>query len=325
MKCVLIGNYGVGNLGDDALREYFLTRFPDIRWTVLSASPHGDHEVPRLPFGLRSLLTTPWWKTVSSIRHCDAVVFGGGSLFTDVESSRACLLWWWHAFVARIFGKPVFLAFQGIGPFRTRMGEWCAKDVISRATFVSVRDGQSRDRASTFARARATVDKGVRIVEAFDPVISLLRHDREPAVGNVLGVIPRLNSGTDFRNLVVASIERDTPQSVRIITMQPDNRDEQALCSSLIATIGSRATLHPVRTLQKLSEEVSVCNRVISARYHGAIAALAAGVPVEIVPQAAGDKLDALRAVKDRTDVDRICALVTEGQEELLKSLNMVK
>ena len=105
MRCLLISNYGTGNHGDVALKEYFLTRFPEVEWIVLSANAQSPRDVPRLPFGLRSLFTTPWWRTLAALRSSDAVIFGGGSLFTDVESVRACLLWWWHACVARMLDR----------------------------------------------------------------------------------------------------------------------------------------------------------------------------------------------------------------------------
>ncbi|MBI5155969.1 hypothetical protein HZA45_01700, partial [Candidatus Peregrinibacteria bacterium] len=95
MRCVLIGNYGTGNFGDEALRSYFLKSFPEIEWQVVSARPTAD-ELPRLPAGPRSLFTTKWFRTIKALRHCDAVVFGGGTLFTDSESVFACFLWWLH-------------------------------------------------------------------------------------------------------------------------------------------------------------------------------------------------------------------------------------
>jgi len=113
VHCLLIGNYGAGNLGDELLREAHLRNETNVQWTVCSASPK-DGQLPRLPLGVRSFLTTPWWRTFTALRNVDAVVFGGGTLFTDGESIRACMLWWWHAFIAHVFGQPILLADQGI-------------------------------------------------------------------------------------------------------------------------------------------------------------------------------------------------------------------
>jgi len=159
MRYLLIGNYGVGNIGDEALREYFFHSYSDVDWTVVSAHPRRG-EVPRFPLGVRSLLR-PWWRTFHALHGSDGVVFGGGTLFTDVESVYACVLWWWHAFIARLFGKQVHLAFQGIGPFRTSLGERLARSVVASAATVSVRDLHSFERVKHWRMNKKIILSGL--------------------------------------------------------------------------------------------------------------------------------------------------------------------
>lgn len=316
MRCLLIGNYGVGNLGDEALKDYFLTRFPEVEWVVLSVAPGGLSDVPRLPFGVRSFFTTPWWRTLSALRSCDAVIFGGGSLFTDSESVYACLLWWWHGFVARLFGKPVYLAFQGIGPFRTGMGEWCARSVIRRASFVSVRDEESGRRVRAWAR--------VEVFTGADPVLTLLGSAPRADRGSALAIIPRANADDDFRKRAMRAAERDRTSPVIILSMQPDSLEEQEFCRTLAQKIGSRALVRPVRSLGELTTALAGCSRAVTARYHGALAALALGLETEIVPQHPGDKLDVLMNVHGEQGIVAMRAQVDRAEQELRKSLNML-
>lgn len=318
MRCLLIGNYGVGNLGDEALREYFLIRFPEVEWIILSASPVGSAELPRLPLGLRSLVA-PWWRTLAAYRRCDAVIFGGGSLFTDTESLFACLLWWWHAVVAWIFRKPIVLAFQGIGPFRTRLGERLARSVVGSAAFISVRDAQSAARASVWAR--------VPVLLSTDPVFQRMAELRNPHPPLcVLGVIPRANSAEAFEEVVRSAVARIHPDVIRIISMQPDSDEERHVCLSLVGKFSSIASAHPVRTIPELAQVLGDCAHVVTERYHGALAALAIGIPVEIVAQREGDKLAALRAAQDRPGaIDALRARLRTGEEELRKFMNMIK
>jgi polysaccharide pyruvyl transferase WcaK-like protein len=142
MSYLLVGNYGVGNAGDEILRSYFLDRFPECQFLVLSASPR-EGELSRFPAGIRSFLSCRWLRTMRALWQSHGLVFGGGSLLTDVESPHACFVWWIHALFAWALRKPYYLAFQGIGPFRTRLGEALARFVVQRATFISVRDTQS--------------------------------------------------------------------------------------------------------------------------------------------------------------------------------------
>lgn len=308
MKAVLIGNYGVGNFGDEALKEYFLGAFPEVSWTVLSAHPKRG-ELPRLPFGLRSFLTKPWWRTIAAIRGSDAVVFGGGTLFTDVESVRACLLWGFHAWVARLFHAPVFLAFQGVGPFRTRLGEGIARRVFSSAHFVSVRDEASLARVRGWGGDRA-------IVQTFDPILLAFRTAKsESDTKNVFIVIPRMNSG---EKLLAAVADIPRTAGVRILLFQPSR--EQGIALKLRLRF-PRAEILSATTVAGLMHHLAGALHCISERFHGVLAAVAAGVPLTVISQAPGDKLALAGRLQDHAAIDEAVRLAEAGEQALREAL----
>lgn len=309
MRCILLGNYGVGNLGDELLREYFVRRFPDVEWIVVSARPQEPHEVPRLPLGVRSLFV-PWWRTIRAIASADAVVCGGGTLFSDVESVVACVLWGWHVLVARLFRKPVFLAFQGIGPFRTRLGRWCGWRVLRSARFVSVRDAASHRRALFLVG-----DLG--ILQTFDPVFLLLEEHPSPRAGGSLVIIPRTDPPEGFAPRALELRGSGRYSSVRILSFQPDNAAERKICRALQVYL-PEADLLEVRTAEEARSALAGTGIVLTARYHGAVAALALGVPFETVAQAREDKLSTLPASEVRQSLR---ALVERGEAALREAL----
>ncbi len=292
MRCVLIGNYGVANFGDEALREAFLTSFPDVDWTVVSARPvlspaRGIREVPRLPLGLRSFFR-PWWQTIAAIARADAVVFGGGTLFTDTESLLACLLWGAHALVARSLGVPVLLAAQGVGPFDTRVGEWIARAVFGRAAFVSVRDDISVARMASWKLS-------THIVQTFDPVfLSFCREKVLVNVKNVFTVIPRHNSNAMFDELYKSMLSNHQYEAVRILSLQPDDPTERETIARLRSMTDALVVVVPVIDQRTLLGEIEAAGAILCQRFHGALAALARGRDVQICPMAPGDKLAAL-------------------------------
>lgn len=298
-RYLLVGNYGVGNTGDEALKEYFLQQFPEVEWVVLSATP-GHAEVPRLPCGLRSLFLTPWWRTVRAYAQCDGVVCGGGSLFTDAELPLAPILWAWHAALAVLLRKRIVLAFQGVGPFRTRLGEWCARWVVQRATFLSVRDTLSLARVE-----RWKLNK--KYILSFDPVLSLVKNSIVPQLlGNftmhcdhsrskVLLIIPRRNSSKEFRR--------------RMTEVQ---RQERGVSGVRVVEPAS---------LRELCAEVASASFLLTQRYHAGIVALALGVPFEAVPQVPGDKLDALN--REDRDLLHLRERVRVGEEALRAALRL--
>ena len=306
MRYVLLGNYGVGNLGDEALKEYFLRRFPDVRWRVLSAHPRV-HELPRLPAGVRSFFT-PWWKTLRAIRRSDGVVFGGGSLFTDAESSYACFLWWWHAFLSRLLGRKIALAFQGIGPFRTKRGEWFARSACRMASHISVRDSLSRERLEHWKL-------NTEVIQTFDPVFSLIYNGKKHLSSkNVFIIVPRKNSSATFRDRARELLDSGEWDEVRILSMQPDDPEECALCAQLTA-YAAHVRVVPVRLLSELAAHIAAASFVLTQRYHGALAALALGKEFEVLAQEEGDKLSQIPVLQ--WDGSRCLQLIAQGEAAL--------
>jgi len=315
MRCVLVGNYGVGNLGDEALQKFFLDTFPGVEWTVMSARPSRPGEVPRLPCGFRSFFR-PWWRTLRAYRRADAVVFGGGSLFTDVESVYACLLWWWHAFVARVFRRPILIAFQGIGPFRSSLGNRLARWVVKHAVHVSVRDEASYQRVQSW-------NLNKEIVQTFDPVYAVFANIKfEMIECSRIVLIPRANSGESF--LIEASrvLDEHHGDPVRLVLLQPDH--EEFVVQRITSLTRGLCEVVSVATVEQLITALSDALIVVSERYHGTLAALALGLPTVVCPQDTGDKLDTLRILIEQggaEERERLLALVGEGITALWEAL----
>jgi len=240
----------------------------------------------------------------------DAVVFGGGTLFTDIESLGACMLWWEHALAARV---PLLLAYQGVGPFRTRVGERFARAAFRRARFVSVRDPASAARVRSW-------ELNTEMVQTFDPVFSYLqKQNLQSRSKNVFVIIPRQNPSDEFWRML-AELRPKFPGLVRVLLMQPDHPGEAAAAAHA-RTIVPDADVVEARSLPTLAEFLSDASCVLTQRYHGAIAALGAGVPdVRIVPQRPGDKLAELHTLVKRGS-DTLAALARTGDEALRAAL----
>lgn len=283
----------------------------------MSADPNQSTEVARLPGGLRSFFSTNWLRTLGAYRRCDAVVFGGGSLFTDVELVYACFLWFLHGMTAVACHKPLILTFQGVGPFKQPLGERLAKWVFRHAAFVSVRDAASMKRVETFGLS-------IKIIQTFDPVFSIMVKQKPTHQSkNVCTIIPRANSSEALMQAAI-SVLRIQPyiHHVRILLMQPENAGEQGIARRLERELGLPATIVPVRTLSDLMKGVEDSLIVVTQRFHGGLAAVALGIDVKIVTQGAGDKLAELRAlVMSGFDVAIASALIQDGEQALRETL----
>ena len=166
-RILLCGYYGFSNAGDDAILQSIqqeLTGTADgLDINVLSQNP----EQTEARYGLRALYRFNLWVVFQSLRHCDALLFGGGSLLQDHTSTRSLLYYLSIIRLAELLGKPVMLYANGIGPVRRPANRYLVRRAVERATIITLRDHSS---------AQELRDMGVHrddLIVTADPVFSL--------------------------------------------------------------------------------------------------------------------------------------------------------
>lgn len=308
-RYVLLGNFGDENFGDEAVLQAYTDRFTDVEWFVVSHNPKPG-QYARLPAGLRSLFA-PWHKTLKAYWQCDGVVYAGGTLFTDAESVWACVLWWLHGLPPIVLRKPIYCAFQGVGPFRSGLARMFAKSIFKRAAYVSVRDSRSYKVLQELCPHK-------HITLTFDPVI-LLVHQSDAAYNHsCLVVIPRSNSTDEFIALVKDQLKHDW-EEVLILSFQPNSEEEAILCNQL-STLFAKASIYTITSMQEAVQYISSASQVVSQRFHGTLIAKTLGKQVYTTSQTSGDKHAAL--VAEMADIaacySRAELGITELQERLV-------
>jgi len=180
---------------------------------------------------------------------------------------------------------------------------------VSRAAFVSVRDNASFERVKAWR-------KNTNIIQTCDPIFSLFAAQKKDSGSQkLLVIIPRKNSPLLFGDRAVQLQNSGMWSGIHILSLQPDDPKEREVCSALAVRVSGRVI--PVRTTEDLVSEVCAAAFVLTQRYHGALAALALGVPFETVPQGEGDKLSSVSAIPSATAL----ALVSEGERQLRSRL----
>lgn len=143
-RVVISGFYGFDNAGDEAILQSMISEFrranSDIHIVVLSANPSKtarDHHVEAVD---RSSLP----KVYSTIKNCDVLISGGGSLLQDTTSVFS--MWYYSGVILMAFmlKKPVFAFAQGIGPVVNRFNIRLLKYIMNRVLGISVRDSRSQ-------------------------------------------------------------------------------------------------------------------------------------------------------------------------------------
>jgi len=175
-KVGVIGVYGKGNLGDEAL---LLCIADDVRACLPGAeilAICSDPETVRRNLGFTAIRRSPRAGFIGKlrlIRSCRLLIVGGGTLLcdhndfiTDVKAMGSYFFW---PMLARLFGVPTIAYAQGIGPATHGLVRRAIRRFLPMMADVTFRDSGS-------ARlAQGLVDDGCRWPATCDPVVGAAR------------------------------------------------------------------------------------------------------------------------------------------------------
>lgn len=149
-RMLVIGCYGCGNRGDDAILQGICSLFPEWEITAFNGAFEDVSEyLPVRTVSCRmnegasfSVICSLVWQLFSLIRevyHSDAVVYGGGSLIHDLTPYNLPFQFFWVR-LAKLLGKKVYFFSIGIGPVKTKAGKKLCRRNLLRSEGVFVRD-----------------------------------------------------------------------------------------------------------------------------------------------------------------------------------------
>lgn len=143
MKVTLVGYFGCGNLGDEAILHSLIYQLktssnPDI--IVLSGNPKQTSNKFKVMALNRKILS----EVLAAIQMSDVVVFGGGTLFQDKTSFLSILYYIGLVKLSRILKKPIILHSQGVEPLNYFISKILVKNAFNNSSCISVRDRSSK-------------------------------------------------------------------------------------------------------------------------------------------------------------------------------------
>lgn len=325
MKKILIsGYYGFGNIGDEAILSAMISEFKktnnvtDI--TVLSNDPEQTEE----DFNIDSVNRSSIVKVIKSIRSCDVLVSGGGSLLQDKTSRISIYYYLFIYFIALLFKKRIIIFSHGIGPINRKINKILIKFIFKRASSISVRDVESKEELITYG-----VDGNLINVTA-DPVISFKKFGKEDGIRALSGYDdvydPKLPTvGFALKNDKKNCIKEDivdviktikSKQKCNIVLLPFHYKEDMYLIKdikSLFADVIVVENKHSVNEIFSMIESFDI---LVGVRLHALIFAAVSETPVVGITY--DPKIDAfLKSIDEKS----ICSADQIDKEGLVNSI----
>jgi polysaccharide pyruvyl transferase CsaB len=297
-RVAISGYYGFRNSGDEAVLRSILTALREegrnagleIEPVVLS----GDPAWTEAAHGVRAAHRMRPAEVLRTLRGCDALISGGGSLLQDATSAKTIPYYTGIVGLARLLGKPVFVYAQGIGPVRRAWLRPLVRAAMNASRIVTVRDEES-----AALLARIGVARG-RIEVVPDPVMGLAPPAEAearaasmaggPGDGDapVVGVSVRRwrPDGADLARVAeaLAALARRRAVRLRFLPLHaPDDAEASRAVMGRLAALGAGDAAEfaePGDDPQRMLLEVGRCSLVFGMRLHALIYAANRGVPM---------------------------------------------
>jgi len=312
MKIAILGSYGEGNLGDEAICSSVLS---DIRKNHEEAKIIlFSHDVedslkrykkisnitirPIIATGFRSLFKqfrdNKFKESIKQLKECDLVIIGGGGLFYDSEvvvGVNPVLIWLIRVFLLRSLRLKIVLYAVGIGPINKKISKFFLRILSNLVHSITVRDKYS-------AQILKACKVYVPIVISADPVWLTkwkvrdfqeitknrkLKYDAK----NKLGIQVRKVKGMDeveFIKILVEFIDLMVEKylfSVALIPMSIKDPDDRVLLEKIQLKSKNENNIEivVVNDISDVSEVMQECDFLLLSRMHSIILATTLGIP----------------------------------------------
>ncbi|WP_020574978.1 polysaccharide pyruvyl transferase CsaB [Actinopolymorpha alba] len=272
MKLALLGYFGFGNAGDEALLAAEVAALrsalgPSAEFVVISGDPDHTMAAHRLPAVPRS----DFAEVLRAVRSADGLVAGGGSLLQDVTSARPVAFYGGVMLAARAAGKPVFVYAQGLGPLRRWFNRRLARAALRSASYIAFRDVESMALAAKL---------GIRELELVpDPVLGVdlsLVQSVQPSARLAVALRPWAGSAEWLP--VLRSALAELARDIEIVLVPFHAGQDGQLTRELAASVGL-PVVDPAKGHRVVLNAVVGSRAVLGMRLHALITAAAAGRP----------------------------------------------
>lgn len=263
---VIVGYYGFGNLGDEAIRVALraaLNEREGLQPVWLVSQPQDTNEVNRAhPHAI-----------LAELRRSVALVFGGGGLLQNKTSTRSHLYYLSLILLARSLRRPVFLLGQGIGPINGRFAQAVTRFALSKARYIGCRDRGSLDFIQSLG-----------LDGELDGDLFFLtppwKERLEEQHNGEMQIILSLKGVGKVTRFVALLKGIDAGRNVSFVFLTFFPAEDRSLAESIVQQLDSPCRIVLPISIEEASSELARVDLLISSRLHPLEFALRTGTPI---------------------------------------------
>ena len=266
-KVCISGYYGFKNFGDEAILKVLTEHLKQLNADITVFS--SDTEYTSKTYGVNSVRSFDFKNLIKSLKSCDVLISGGGSLLQDVTSLKSLIYYSLVIALGILFNKKIIIFAQGIGPINSSFARSLVKNLLSFCTLVTVRDKNSFSLLKNW---------GIDAKLVCDPIYSMKIADNQKSnsVGIQLRDFKTMNYNL-LQKLALMIVTKFSDKKVKIFSLQEaQDLEISKRFEKLIHSFNSEIDTEIIT--EDIVENISELEFLIAMRFHAILTALKAGV-----------------------------------------------
>lgn len=267
-KIAISGYYGFKNFGDEAILSVLVNHLKSLQNTDITVFS-SDVEYTENTYGVKAVKRFCLKNVLKTIKDCDVLVSGGGSLLQDVTSLKSLIYYAFIIAMGLFFNKKVVIFAQGIGPLNSNVAQNIVKNLLKYCSYVTVRDENS---------LKLLEKLGIKSELVCDPIYSLdiKSEPQNGVVGVQLRDFKTMNQEL-LQKLALLIVTKFSDKKIEIFSLQ--KTQDLGLCKRFEAIVKS---FNPDICTEIVEDDIvnrlSRLEYLIGMRFHAVLVALKCGV-----------------------------------------------
>ena len=267
-KIAISGYYGFKNFGDEAILSVLVNHLKSLQNSDITVFS-SDVEYTEKTYGVKAVKRFCLKDVLKTIKDCDVLVSGGGSLLQDVTSLKSLIYYAFIIAMGLFFNKKVVIFAQGIGPLNSNVAQNIVKNLLKYCSYVTVRDENS---------LKLLEKLGIKSELVCDPIYSLdiKSEPQNGVVGVQLRDFKTMNQEL-LQKLALLIVTKFSDKKIEIFSLQ--KTQDLDLCKRFEAIVKS---FNPDICTEIVEDDIinrlSRLEYLIGMRFHAVLVALKCGV-----------------------------------------------